>query len=484
MALPKNIIEAKKLLASGEISSVSLVKECLSAIEEKNKDINAYLEVYDDVLSQAKAADEARAKGARGDLLGIPLAIKDNILIEGRKASAASKILENYVATYDATAIKKLKNSGAVFLGRTNMDEFAMGGSTENSAYGVTKNPHDETRVAGGSSGGSAAAVAMEGALGALGTDTGGSVRQPASFCGLVGLKPTYGAVSRYGIMAMGSSLDQIGPMAKSVADCEIIFNAIKGQDPLDSTSIEISDLFDASNKSLTIGIPWHFLEKGLEQSVKNNFTETIKKLEAEGVVFKEISLPSIQYSLPAYYIIMPAEASTNLNRYDGVRFGLHKDGGNGIEDYMETRGAGFGPEVRRRIILGTYVLSAGYYYAYYNKAIVVREQIKNDFTKVFTEVDCIMTPTSPTPAFKIGEKSDEPLTMYLADIFTTPANITGLPALSVPSGFTDENGLPAPANAKAGRQAGKKLPLGIQLMGKNHSEKLLFTIGKKIFGQ
>jgi len=471
------ITEAASLLSKGEVSSQDLVKACISEIEKKNKDINAYLEVFDDALAQAKMADETRKKGnnSASTLLGIPLAIKDNILIEGRKASAASKILENYVATYDATVIKKLKNSGALFIGRTNMDEFAMGGSTENSAYGITKNPYDETRVPGGSSGGSAAAVAMGGALGALGTDTGGSVRQPASFCGLVGLKPTYGAISRHGIMAMGSSLDQVGPMTKSVSDCEIIYDFIKGRDPLDSTSIEadtgstkVSDLFDTSNKKHTIGIPWHFMEKGLDESVVNNFKEIIKKLESEGVVFKEITLPSIKYSLPTYYILMPAEVSSNLNRYDGVRYGFHKDGLSGIDDYLETRGEGFGAEVRRRIILGTYVLSAGYYDAYYNKAIAVREEIKSDFKQAFSEVDAIMTPTSPTPAFKIGEKSNDPLTMYLSDIFTTPANVAGIPALSVPSGFTEVNG--------------SKLPLGIQVMGKNHSEKILFEIGKKIF--
>ncbi|MDO8590991.1 MAG: Asp-tRNA(Asn)/Glu-tRNA(Gln) amidotransferase subunit GatA [bacterium] len=463
------IAEARRLLLKGEITSVELTKACLAEIEKRNKDINAYLEVYEDALEQAEGADKARAEGAGGELLGIPLAIKDNILIEGRHASAASKILENYVGTYDATVIKKLKEAGAVFLGRTNMDEFAMGGSTENSAFGVTKNPHDETRVSGGSSGGSAAAVAMNGALGALGTDTGGSVRQPASFCGMVGLKPTYGTISRYGIMAMGSSLDQVGPMAKTVFDCELLFDALKGKDPLDSTSIESED-FDVSKSNKTIGVPWHFLEKGLDSVVLENFKESVKKLEEEGFKIREIELPNVKYSLPVYYVIMPAEVSSNLNRYDGVRYGLHKDGISGIEDYMESRGAGFGPEVRRRIILGTYVLSAGYYEAYYNKAIAVREAIKADFTKVFQEVDAIITPTAPTPAYKIGEKINDPLTMYLEDIFTTPANVAGIPALSIPSGFVEIDG--------------KKLPLGIQFMGQRFSEKNLFMIGKKFLGE
>ncbi len=462
-----SISEAKKLLDKREVSSVDIVSSCLDEIKNRNGSLNAYLEVFDDALEFAKAADTARDLGNKGKLLGIPFAIKDNILIKGKKVSAASKILEGYMATYDSTATKKLKEEGAIFLGRTNMDEFAMGGSTENSAYGVTRNPHDETRVPGGSSGGSAVAVASNMAMAGLGTDTGGSVRQPASFCGIVGLKPTYGAISRYGIIAMGSSLDQIGPMTKSVSDSELLFRIVSGKDDFDSTSRDIKE--NSQNKKNIIGVPWHFLEGGVDSVVLENFKLSLKRLESLGYVIKEVELPTIKYSLPVYYIIMGAESSTNLSRFDGVRYGKRKEGSNLMEDYTNTRSL-FGAEVRRRILLGTYVLSAGYYDAYYEKAILVREEIKNDFAKVFSEVDAIVTPTSPTPAFKIGEKINDPVTMYLADIFTTPANITGLPALSIPSGFSEIEG--------------KKLPLGIQFTGPEFSEFALFELGKKFLGE
>ncbi len=470
--IPKTISEAQKMLESGELTSLQLVEHYLEVVGKEDGEVNAYREVFADIREKAKEADQKRAAGNRGKLLGIPLAIKDNILIEGKHAGAASKILENYVATYDATAIEKLKAEGALFLGRTNMDEFAMGGSTENSAYGVTKNPHDRERVSGGSSGGSAAAVAMDGALAALGSDTGGSVRQPASFCGLVGLKPTYGAISRFGLMAMGSSLDQIGPMTRSVADTELLFDILKGEDAMDSTTIKDSERKNHTKKqTYTIGVPWHFLEKGLSEEVVLNFKESINRFKALGYEVRDIELPNINYSLPVYYIIMPAESSTNLARFDGVRYGLHVDGGTPKEDYKKSRGEGFGPEVRRRILLGTYVLSAGYYDAYYYKALQVRELIKQDFKKVFESgVDAVLTPTTPTPAFKIGEKIDDPVTMYLADIFTTPANIAGIPALSVPSGFA--------------AVSGKQLPLGVQLMGAPLSETILFDMGKKFLGE
>ena len=371
-------------------------------------------------------------------------------------------------------------------MGRTNMDEFAMGGSTENSAYGVTKNPHDTERVAGGSSGGSAVAVAADMAMGALGSDTGGSVREPASFCGVVGLKPTYGSVSRYGLMAMGSSLDVIGPIGKTVSDVEIIFDAIKGKDKYDSTSIDISPLSPSYIKrgkegKMKIGVPYHILDqKGISDDVKKNTDESIEKLKNLGFEIQEIKLPNIDKSLAVYYIVMPAEVSSNMARYDGIKYGLSVPGKNLLEVYKKTRGEGFGKEVRRRIILGTYVLSSGYYDAYYSKAMAARKIIGLEFAEAFEKVDAILTPTAPSPAFKIGEKSD-PLEMYLADIFTVTANIVGVPALSLPSGFAS----PKPS-AEAGFSEinGKKLPLGIQLMSPHSSENILFEIGKYFLGE
>lgn len=451
----------------GDLTALELAETYLAEVGKKNKDINAYLEVFDDVREQAAEADRKLQNFPTSklpNLLGIPLAIKDNILIEGRRVGAASKILEGYIAPYDATAVKKLKDAGAVFLGRTNCDEFAMGGSTENSAYGVTTNPHDTKRVSGGSSGGSAAAVAADLALAALGSDTGGSVRQPASFCGVVGLKPTYGAVSRSGLIAMGSSLDCIGPIAKTVEDAEIIFNCIRGRDVFDSTSVDFSTakLLNFSTSKLTIGVPRSFVEKeGIDVEALQNFNESLERLRGAGAEIVDVALPDLPYALPCYYIIMPAEASTNLARYDGVKYGLHKDGANLLGDYLATRGAGFGPEVRRRILLGTYVLSSGYYDAYYGKAVAARERIRATFVEAFRSVDIIATPTAPTPAWKIGEKGD-PLSMYLADIFTVTANIVGIPAISLPSGKT---------------QSG--LPLGLQLMAAHGREGLLCAAGK-----
>jgi aspartyl-tRNA(Asn)/glutamyl-tRNA(Gln) amidotransferase subunit A len=461
------IKEARKRLDAKEFSATELASAYLAEIDKKNKDLNAYLEVYDDVLEQAKEADERIKKGESQPLLGIPLAIKDVILIKGRQVSAASKILENYVASYDATAIAKLKKQGAVFLGRTNTDEFAMGGSTENSAYGVTRNPHDRERVAGGSSGGSVAAVAANLALGALGSDTGGSVREPAAFCGIVGFKPTYGRVSRHGLIAMGSSLDCIGEIAKNTEDAKILYDAVSGYDPLDSTSISGNTYPEPSlNKDLVIGVPWDIvLDKGVAEDVKENFKASIDKLKSQGFKIKDISLKNLGMSLAIYYIIMPAEASTNLARFDGVRYGLHKSGKNLLEDYNLTKGAGFGKEVRRRILIGTYVLSAGYYDAYYGKAELIRASLKKEFEEAFKEIDIVATPTAPDTAWKIGEKSD-PLSAYLADIFTITANILGTPAISLPSGFGERNG--------------KKLPLGIQFMAPHGGEGVLFEMGKK----
>ncbi len=465
------ITSTRKHLDSKDFSAVDLVSAYLEIIKEKNKDINAYLEIYADVLAQAEIADKIIASGKAKTLTGIPFAIKDNILIKGKIASASSKILANYVATYDATVITKLKDEGAVFIGRTNMDEFAMGSSTETSAYGTTKNPYDIERVPGGSSGGSAAAVAMDGALVALGSDTGGSIRQPASFCGLVGLKPTYGAVSRYGVMSMGSSLDQIGPFGKTVEDTEIIFNIIRGKDKYDSTTYEKGfyngkEVSKTKNGKLIIGVPRKLLEmKGLDEEVLTNFNESLKRLKKIGYEIRDIELPNASYSLAVYYILMPAEVSSNLARFDGVKYGVLKEGKNLLEDYLLTRGVGFGKETRRRVILGTYVLSTGYYDAYYGKAQLARDLIISDFEKVFKDVHIVLTPTTPSPAFKIGEKTNDPIAMYLADIFTVTANITGLPAISVPSGvkIVDD----------------KKLPLGIQATAQNDREDLLFSFGK-----
>jgi|ERR1035437_8511728 aspartyl-tRNA(Asn)/glutamyl-tRNA(Gln) amidotransferase subunit A len=470
------IKKAHDAMVRGDFTAVDLATATLEQAKKVNPEINAYLEIYSDGIEQAKKADELFKAGKADILTGIPFAIKDNILIKGRIASAASKILEKYRATYNATAIERLTKAAAgapVFIGRANMDEFAMGGSTENSAFGVTKNPWDTSRVAGGSSGGSAAAISMDGALAALGSDTGGSIRQPASFNGLVGLKPTYGAVSRYGVMAMGSSLDQIGPLAKTVEDAEIIFNAIRGTDPKDSTTIS-EKTYSPGRVGKTkpvIGIMNFEDGKGLDTSVVKNFKETVEKFKTLGYEIKPVTIPNIDHSLAVYYIVMPAEVSSNLARFDGVKYGFHKDGATGIEDYFKTRGAGFGKEVRRRVLLGTYVLSSGYYDAYYNRANEVRRTITEGFQKAFESVDIIMTPTTPSPAFKIGEKISDPIAMYLEDIFTVTANLTGMPAMSIPSGFAD-----APA--------GKKLPLGIQLTGRHGDEKTLFEVGKDFLGE
>ena len=461
-----SIVEAGKKLAAGEITAVDLARACLAEVEKRNPELNVYLEVFDDVLEQARAADARRAAGESHPLLGIPLAIKDVISIEGKRVSAASKILEGYVAVYDATVIKKLKDAGAVFVGRANTDEFAMGGSTENSAYGPTKNPHDLARVAGGSSGGSAAAVAAGMALGALGTDTGGSVRAPASFCGVVGAKGTYGAVSRSGVIAMGSSLEQVGVIAKTVEDTELMFDAIKGRDVLDSTSVGTENFKSHKTNNKKIGVPRQLLKGGVEADVMERFEESLNKLQAAGYELVDADLPSAPLALAVYYIIMPAEASTNLARFDGVRYGLSLKGENLFDDYAKTRGEGFGAEARRRIMLGTYVLSAGYYDAYYGKATAARAQLRKEFEKAFESVDLIATPTMPYPAWKVGEKSD-PLAAYLADIFTVTANLTGNPAISLPMGTV--------------KREGKNLPVGIQLTAAHGDESALFTVGKEL---
>ncbi len=462
--------EAKKALEEKKISSVELTDAYLKNIETKNGEIQAYLEVYDDVRKQAYEADERRAGGETGSLLGIPLAVKDNILLQGRKASSSSKMLENYTATYDATVIQKLKKEGVVFIGRTNMDEFAMGSSTENSAFGTTKNPRDLERVPGGSSGGSAASVAGGLALAALGSDTGGSIRQPAALCGVVGLKPTYGSVSRHGLMAMGSSLDVIGPLTKTVGDAKTLFSAICGWDKMDSTTIPDNRSRVEKKKKYTIGVPRSFLGSGVDKDVLQLFEQSLKKYEEAGHTVVDVELPTLKYALPTYYIIVPAEISANLARFDGVRYGFHKDGDDRIGDYKQSRGVGFGKEVRRRILLGTYVLSSGYYDAYYGKAMKARARIQNDVFNAFTTIDAIATPTTPSPAFKFGEKTDNPIAMYLEDVFTVSANIIGTPALSVPMGNVTRDG--------------KELPVGFQLMANLLGEEVLFDLGVVLTGR
>ncbi len=444
----QSITELGKKLAKREVSSLELTKEYLKKIE-KGKDLNAYISIdKKGAEKQAKEADRILAKGNAGALTGIPLAIKDNILIEGVKCTAGSKILENYKASYDAFVITKLKEASVVFLGKTNMDEFAMGSSTEHSAFGTTLNPLNPKYVPGGSSGGSAAAVASGQCAGSLGSDTGGSVRQPASFCGVVGFKPTYGAVSRSGLMAMASSLDQIGPITHTVEDARFIFDVIRGKDKYDATSVDLNapaEGWSASGgKSLKIGVPKEYFSKGIDPRVEKKVREAIDKYKKMGAKILEIELPHTDYALATYYILMPSEVSSNLARYDGIRYGRSVFGENlSLEEvYLHSRGEGFGHEVKRRIVLGTYTLSYGYYDAYYKRAQKVRTRILEDFQSAWKKVDVIMAPTTPTLPFKIGEKTkQDPVSMYLSDVLTVAANIAGLPAISIPCGTIEEEG-------------------------------------------
>lgn len=456
------IEKAGQALRNKDYSAKELAQAYLAKIKEKDPEIRAYLQITEDLaLKQAEEADKRLANGEAGPLTGIPCAIKDNILVQGEKCTAGSKFLEKYIAPYDATVIEKLKKQGAVILGKTNLDEFAMGSSCENSAFFPTKNPRDLTRVPGGSSGGSAAAVAADMCVFALGSDTGGSIRQPAGFCGVSGLKPTYGAVSRYGLIAYASSLDQIGPLAKNSKDCQAVFEAIRGKDSNDSTSNDFPETQNWLNiKNLKIGVPKEYFEQGLDPLIEKNIKAALKFYEENGAKIIEINLPNTNAALACYYIIAPSEASANLARFDGIRYSelADTDKANDIMSvYFKNRSQGFGPEVKRRIMLGTYTLSAGYYDAYYKKALKVRTLIKKDFEQAFQKVDIIAGPIAPILPFKLGEKTDDPLAMYLADIYSVSLNLAGLPGICIPCGFADN------------------LPIGLQLIAPAFHENNIF---------
>ena len=464
------ISELATELAKGRASSRAATRACLDQIQRVESQIGAFIS-YDvaGALAQADAADQALAGGAthaQRPLLGVPVAIKDVIAVKGQPLNCGSKILGKFISPYDATVIEKLKAAGAVVFGRLNMDEFAMGSSTENSAFHVTRNPWDTSRIPGGSSGGSAAAVAADECIAALGSDTGGSIRQPAALCGCVGLKPSYGRVSRYGLVAFASSLDQIGCLTKDVRDAAILLEVLSGVDPCDSTSVprvvsRYTESLTGDIKGLKLGLPKEYRIGGLDPEVKEAIDAAVAQFQTLGAEVVEVSLPHTDYAIATYYIIATAEASANLARFDGIRYGLRVDGADPIELYARTRGAGFGAEVKRRILLGTYVLSSGYYDAYYLRAQKVRTLIRNDFLKAFETVDAIIAPTSPTAAFKIGEKANDPLQMYLMDIFTISANLAGICGISIPCGFTKT----------------PKLPIGVQLLGKPFGEETILKI-------
>lgn len=467
------IAKAQELLAKKEISSVELTRAFLDRIDKYDNTISAFITVDPDLaLKQAEQADRVIAKGENQPFTGIPVALKDVLCTKGVRTTCASKILENFVPRYDATVVEKFKSQDAVLIGKANMDEFAMGSSTENSAFFATRNPWNTDRVPGGSSGGSAAAVAARFCAGAVGTDTGGSIRQPASHCGVVGLKPTYGRVSRFGVVAYASSLDQVGPITRDVTDAAMMLNLMGGHDPKDSTSapepmsdfIQGIDMFKEKGLAgMTAGIPKEFSSlEGIDPEVSAMFENAQKTLEGLGVTVKEISLPHTNYVVAAYYIIAPCEASANLARFDGVRYGVRDmDSDDLIEMYKKTKSKGFGPEVQRRIIIGTYSLSSGYYDAYYGRASQVRALIMDDFNRAFKECDIILSPVAPTPAFKIGEKVADPLTMYLSDIFTLSCNLAGVPGISVPAGISSSG-----------------LPMGVQMMAPHFDEMSLIRAG------
>lgn len=449
-------------LLNKEITVSDLVAEYVS--RAKVSDLNAFREIYADevIAQQVAAAEKMFADGTATVLTGLPIALKDNILFAGQIASGCSKMLEHYTAGYDSTVVQKLKKAGAVMIGRTNMDDSAMGSSTENSAFGVTKNPYDNTKVPGGSSGGSAAAVAAGLCVAALGSDTGGSIRQPAAFCGIVGMLPTYGTVSRHGLISMGSSLDVIGPMTQSVRDTELLYTVFKGKDQFDATSVEETGKKDIQKRlAMPKGM---FANGGVDPEVEANFNAMVEKLKAQGFTIDEIDLPHFADSLAVYYILMPAEVSSNLARLDGIRYGDRAESASINDVYGDTRGALFGKEVQRRILLGTYVLSHGYHDAYYNKAVALRGVIRKELEAALQNYDAILTPTTPSPAFSIGEKANDPVSMYLSDLFTVPANIAHHPAISIPSG-----------------QSSGGLPFGVQFIGPRFGEELLFALGKTI---
>ena len=462
----QTIHEAAELLAQGKCSSEELVRDLLASIERLDPMVQAYLTVdAESALAQAREVDRNRKGLAGNPLFGVPLAIKDVLNVEGQPCTCGSKILQGYTSPYDATAIAKLRARGAIFLGRVNMDEFAMGSSTENSAYKVTRNPWKLDHVPGGSSGGSAAAVAADMAIAALGTDTGGSIRQPASFCGCVGLKPTYGRVSRFGLTAYASSLDQVGPITKDVRDAAILLGAMAGRDPMDSTTVDVpvpdyTAALQTDLKGMRLGLPKEYFVKGMDGDVEKTVRAAVDHCRGLGAEIVDVSLPNTPYAIATYYVIATAEASANLARFDGVRYGARVDGEDPIDMYGRTRAAGFGTEVKRRIILGTYVLSSGYYDAYYLRAQKVRTLIRNDFQAAFKTCDAILTPVSPTAAYPIGKNADDPLQMYLGDIFTVTANLAGICGISVPCGFT-----------------GGRLPIGLQVLGPAFGEEKILRV-------
>ncbi len=458
------IHELQEMLQRGEVRSREVTESVFRRIDDVEGKVGAFITLMEtEGLECAELADRRIEGGKQDGLTGIPLAIKDNMCMKGKRTTCGSRILESYKPPYDGTVIKSLEGHLSVPVGKTNMDEFAMGSSTETSYFGITRNPWDLGRIAGGSSGGSASAVAADECIGALGSDTGGSIRQPAAYCGVVGLKPTYGRVSRFGLVAFASSLDQIGPLTKDVRDCAILLTAISGHDRLDSTSVDIAvedyvNSLDRDISGLRIGIPKEYFAGGIDPDVEKYVWDAVKELERLGAAYKEVSLSHSEYAIAAYYIIAPAEASSNLARYDGVKYGYRASSPEGLLDmYAKTRSEGFGREVKRRIMLGTYALSAGYYDAYYKKASQVRTLIARDFDEAFKVCDLLLTPTVPAPAFKIGEKTGDPLQMYFTDIFTVPANLVGIPGISVPCGFSKDG-----------------LPIGLQLLGRHFDEATL----------
>ncbi|HBA85513.1 MAG TPA: Asp-tRNA(Asn)/Glu-tRNA(Gln) amidotransferase GatCAB subunit A [Verrucomicrobia bacterium] len=460
--------QASSLLAGRQCSSEELVQALLKRIAAVDASVQAYVSLdAESALAQAREADRRRASGGSVDpLLGLPIAVKDVLNVDGQPCTCASRILEGYISPYDATCVARLRSRGAILLGRVNMDEFAMGSSTENSAFKVTRNPWKLDHVPGGSSGGSAAAVAADEALAALGTDTGGSIRQPAAFCGCVGLKPTYGRISRYGLTAFASSLDQVGPLTKTVQDASLLLRAMSGHDPMDSSSVDVpvpdySLALRPDLKGMKLGLPKEYFVEGMDPQVESAVRAAVEQCRALGAEIVEVSLPHTRYAIAAYYVIATAEASANLARFDGVRYGKRVEGEDPIDMYGKTRAAGFGREVKRRIILGTYVLSSGYYDAYYLRAQKVRTLIRNDFLKAFETCDALLTPVAPTAAYRIGEKKDDPLQMYLGDIFTVTANLAGICGLSAPCGFT-----------------GGGLPIGLQILGPGFKEENILRVG------